>query len=375
MGVFSIITIITLSNAMKYYIQDEFSGMGLNTINIGYKNKDIKREDWLVLSDVELIKKAVTAVEDIGGYMQQTGMVQVESKKKDAVIFGVSSQYRNVSGAELLKGRYVNGFDVMGRKKVIVVTETYAKQNFGNTDVLGKEVQFNASWGGSLRLVIIGVIKEDSDLFGSLFSSDLFPTLVHTPITTLQDFYLNQQKMDSITISSKGSNKDLVNIGKKIVKTLETHKGKKDIYTASNSSSNIQAFSQIIDMISGVLLSVAIVTLLVGGVGIINIMLVSVTERIPEIGIRKALGAKQRDIVLQFLTESILITTVSGLIGIIIGILVGLGISILLKIPPVVDWKTVLISLIGVMLLGLIFGVYPAKKAAELEPVEALRYE
>jgi putative ABC transport system permease protein len=124
-----------------------------------------------------------------------------------------------------------------------------------------------------------------------------------------------------------------------------------------------------------VLLVIAIITLIVGGIGIINILLVSVTERIREIGIRKAIGAKKKDIVLQFLTESILMTGFSGLIGIFLGVLTGAIISSVIKIPPVVDIKTTLIAFAGSILLGIIFGVYPAKKAADLDPIESLRYE
>ncbi|HEX9062192.1 MAG TPA: FtsX-like permease family protein, partial [Clostridia bacterium] len=124
-----------------------------------------------------------------------------------------------------------------------------------------------------------------------------------------------------------------------------------------------------------VLLVIAIITLIVGGIGIVNILLVSVTERIREIGIRKALGAQKKDIVMQFLTESIIMTGLSGLTGILLGIIAGGIISSLLHLPPIVNISVTVFSFLGSVALGLIFGVYPAKKAADLDPIESLRYE
>jgi putative ABC transport system permease protein len=136
-----------------------------------------------------------------------------------------------------------------------------------------------------------------------------------------------------------------------------------------------KSFSKMLGIISSVLLVIAVITLIVGGIGIINILLVSVTERIREIGIRKALGAQKKDIILQFLTESIIMTGISGAIGIIMGVAAGNVISYLIKIPPVVNITTIVFSFLGSVGLGLAFGVYPAKKAVDLDPIESLRYE
>ena len=164
-------------------------------------------------------------------------------------------------------------------------------------------------------------------------------------------------------------------IGNRIVRALELNKGKEDVYITYSTQDAQKIFSSIIGVISGVLLVIAVITLIVGGIGIINILLVSVTERIREIGIRKALGAQKRDIVLQFITESIIMTGISGLIGIILGVIGGNIIAQMVNIPPVVDLPVIIMAFMGSVLLGLIFGVYPAKKAADLDPIESLRYE
>jgi putative ABC transport system permease protein len=240
--------------------------------------------------------------------------------------------------------------------------------------VIGKKVEFMTPSGTRMSLKIAGVIKSGDDLFGSMYSSDKIPAIIYMPITTVQSIYPNGERLESIMISL--TDKDgLGDMGKRIVRALELKHGSKDTYSASNSADMQQVFGQVLNIISSVLLVIAIITLIVGGIGIINILLVSVTERIREIGIRKALGAQKKDIILQFITESIIMTGTSGIIGILLGILAGSIISKLIKIPPTVDWKVIILAFLGSVALGLIFGVYPAKRAADLDPIESLRYE
>jgi putative ABC transport system permease protein len=170
-------------------------------------------------------------------------------------------------------------------------------------------------------------------------------------------------------------NAALKKIADKVIRVLEKKHGNKDKYAVQFMSQYQDMLNSLLGIVSSVLLVVAVITLVVGGIGIVNILLVSVTERIREIGVRKALGARKRDIVIQFITESIMITGISGLIGIAFGILGGFIISSLIKIPPVVNVKVVVLAFLGSVALGLLFGVYPAKKAADLDPIESLRYE
>jgi len=168
---------------------------------------------------------------------------------------------------------------------------------------------------------------------------------------------------------------DYKEVGNRIVRALEMSKGKKDIYMTYSTQDSQEILSSIIGVVSAVLLVIAIITLIVGGIGIINILLVSVTERIREIGIRKALGAQKKDIIFQFITESIIMTGISGSIGIFLGVLGGNIISQAIQIPPVIDVPVIIGAFLGSVVLGLVFGVYPAKKAADLDPIESLRYE
>jgi putative ABC transport system permease protein len=258
---------------------------------------------------------------------------------------------------------------------VVIVDESFVKKFFKEgQNVVGETVTLKTSAGSNVSLKIIGVIKTGDDLFGSMYSSDLIPAILYMPITTAQSIYPNSERLESIMVSLVDKSK-LREVGKRIVNTLEMKHNSDDVYIASNSADMQKAFSDVLGVISSVLLVIAIITLIVGGIGIINILLVSVTERIREIGIRKALGAQKKDIIVQFITESIIMTGISGLIGILLGIIAGGIISSLIKIPPIVDIKVITMAFLGSVALGLIFGVYPAKRAADLDPIESLRYE
>ena len=375
MGVFSVITIMALGSAAEAYMNSQFEKIGANTITITYKNMNVDKKDWLLMDDINEIKKIAPEIKNIATYQQKTGNLRIGSKTKDALIFGVSSQYRSFELIEMAEGRFVNEFDISAQTKVVIVNESFVKKYFkAGQNVIGEKIALKTPSGSSVDLKIIGVIKTGDDLSGSMYSSDLIPVFVYMPITTVQSIYPNSDRLESIMVSLVDKNK-LRDVGKRIVKGLELEHGSKDVYMAQNSADMQKAFSDVLGVISSVLLVIAIITLLVGGIGIVNILLVSVTERIREIGIRKALGAQKKDIILQFITESIIMTGLSGILGIIFGIIAGGIISALIKIPPIVDWKVITMAFLGSVALGLIFGVYPAKRAADLDPIESLRYE
>jgi putative ABC transport system permease protein len=206
-----------------------------------------------------------------------------------------------------------------------------------------------------------------------MMDNEYAPAVVYMPIRTVQSI-TNYKRLDTIMFSVY-PDADVSIVANKVLRLLERVHRKEDIYMLQTMEDVQKMFSSIIGVVTSALLVIAVITLIVGGIGIINILLVSVTERIREIGIRKALGAKKKDIILQFLMESVIMTGFAGIIGIIIGVIAGNVLSGLIKIPPAVDIPTIIISFTISVILGLIFGVYPAKKAADLDPIEALRYE
>jgi putative ABC transport system permease protein len=375
MGVFSIITIMALGSATESYMNAQFEKIGANTISITYKNMNVDKKDWLTLKDMEYVKEAAPEIKNISTNIQKRGTIRIDDKTKDALVLGVSSQFKNFGIIEMKYGRFINDFDVTKRSKFVVVDELFVKKFFKEgQDVTGETITLKTSSGTSVSLKIIGVMSSGENMFEGIMESDLIPAVIYMPITTVQQLYPNSERLSSIDVSLVEKDK-LREVGRRIVQYLEMKHGSEDVYMAQNSADIQKAFSDVLGVVSSILLVIAVITLIVGGIGIVNILLVSVTERIREIGIRKALGAQKKDIVLQFLTESMLMTGIAGLVGILLGVVAGGIISALIKIPPVVDLKVIIMAFLGSVALGIIFGVYPAKRAADLDPIESLRYE
>jgi len=371
MGVFSVIAIMALGNATENYIASEFEKIGANTYTLYNKGTNITQNERLTLDDIDLLADNVPEIKNITTLTQSSGQIRIGTETRRAVISAVNPQYKSFSVMELLTGRFINDFDDRSRAKVTVVDETFARRYFNKTDIVGEILNIRIGRYNE-KVKVVGVLSAE-DSFLTDMAGDQMPVNIYMPIRTVQSITGNQW-LDMIMFSiNPGTNIEIVN--NKIIGLLERVHRTEDAYYLQSMKDIQKMFSSIIGIVTSVLLAIAVITLVVGGIGIINILLVSVTERIREIGIRKALGAQKRDIVIQFLMESIIMTGFAGLIGIILGIITGNVISALIKIPPAVDVTTVIASFSISVLLGLIFGVDPAKKAADLDPIEALTYE
>jgi putative ABC transport system permease protein len=373
MGVFSIIAIVTIGNAAKAYMNSKFNQMGANLIEIKQKSKTLDENDWLRLDDIDTIKEIIPEVKDITALSQSFGTVRVGSKTRDAIIFGVTASYKNFRPLEIVEGgRFIIDDDEKAANNVVIVNETFARKYFNTEYAVGKTVELKVNDGTLVTPSIIGVMKREGNMFEN-FMGDDFPAMVYMPVTTLQQISASKKvEQLMITVSQK---EELQDIGLIAVRALEYKHENKGGYTATNSADMQKTMSDVMKVIQWVLLVIAIITLIVGGIGIVNILLVSVTERIREIGVRKALGARNKDIVIQFLMEAMIMTGASGLAGILLGVIGGMIAAYAIKIPPALDIKIIIAAFTGSVLLGLIFGVYPAKRAAELDPIESLRYE
>lgn len=373
MGVFSVITIVTVGNAAKAYLDIKFEQLGANMIEIKQKTKTVDRESWLKLEDMDTVKQASDAVKDVAAISQSLGSVRVGSRTRDAVIIGVTPSYKNFRPFLLAEGgRFIIDNDLKVRNNVAVVSESFALKYFGTTNIAGKTIEVRFGNGSAAEAGVIGAVSSEDSSFTELFGDDL-PVFIFMPVTTVQTM-TGTKKLDQILVSVT-ANEKLKETGVGIVRLLEFSRGGKGDYVAENSADIQKTVTDIMNVIRLVLLVIAVVTLVVGGIGIINILLVSVNERIREIGVRKALGAQKKDILLQFLTESVIMTGASGFTGIILGVATGVAASALINIPRVVNPEVVLCSFAGSILLGVLFGVYPAKRASDLDPIESLRYE
>jgi len=371
MGVFSVIAIMALGNATESYISGEFEKIGANTFNIYNKGNDITKDEWLTIDDINLITENIPEVKNITTIAQWGGQIRIDTQTQMAFVSGVTSQYKNFSVIEMAAGRFLNNFDDTARARVVVVDDNFAKRFYNRVDITGENIKIKIGQY-TVKAMIVGVISTGDDLLSS-FAGEQIPVMVYMPIRTVHSI-TNSNRLGSI-MYSLDKDVDVKLVNDKIISFLERVHRKEDIYYIQSMQDIQKLFTDMIGVVTSVLLVIAVITLIVGGIGIINILLVSVTERIREIGIRKALGAQKRDIVVQFLLESIIMTGFAGLIGIVLGILAGNLISAWIKIPPAVDIATVIASFSISVILGLIFGVYPANKAADLDPIEALRYE
>lgn len=371
MGVFSVIAIMALGNATENYIVGQFEKIGANTYNIYNKGNDITQNERLSLDDIDLLADNVPEIKNITTVGQWFGQLRMGTETRNAMVYEVTSQYKNFSVMEMAAGRFISNFDDTARARVCVVDQTFAERYFGKADIVGEELSLKLN-RYNIKVRVIGVTTAEDDLLIEM-AGDQMPVMLYMPIKTVQSITGND-RLDTIMFSLYPDT-DVQLVNNKIVSLLERVHRREDIYYLQSMEDVQKMFSDVIGVITLVLLVISIITLIVGGIGIINILLVSVTERIREIGIRKALGAQKRDIVVQFLMESIIMTGFAGLIGIILGVVAGNIISTLIKIPPAVDVEIIILSFSISVILGLVFGVYPAKKAADLDPIEALRYE
>ncbi|QNU65727.1 ABC transporter permease [Ruminiclostridium herbifermentans] len=373
MGVFSVITIVAIGNATQSYMDSEFAKIGANVLVVYYRSGTINSNDILKNDDMKAIS-TVEEIKNVGTTISGSGSLRVGTKIRKASITGVSSQFKEIMPSDMAKGRMINDIDNSTRSNVVVIDEEFAKVYYKDTDPIGQKLRVALNSGGSLNLTVVGVTEVEESPFSGMLINENQPVSLVIPMTTLQSYVDTSLNFIYASVDETDSAK-LKKIGDKVIRTLEKKHGNKDKYAVEFLSDYQEVLNSMLGIVSSVLLVVAVITLVVGGIGIVNILLVSVTERIREIGVRKALGARKRDIVFQFITESIMLTGISGLIGIAFGILGGFIISSLIKIPPVVNVKVVVLAFLGSIALGLLFGVYPAKKAADLDPIESLRYE
>ncbi len=371
MGVFSIIAIVATGNAIKVYVNSEFEKIGSNTVVV--QTRTGGPIDSLAMSDVAIVRDAVPELKNVAPY--QTGMggtIRIGAKTRRILLNGVIPVAREQASIDIVEGRFITDGDVKTGAKVCLISASTAYQVFRRTNAVGRKLQFKARTGEAVSLTVVGIIDSQIDSLASMFGDEA-PVFVYAPLRTAMAL-TGRDEIDEIRFVMP-DNAALKEAGVSAVRALEFVHGVEEAYAASNSDDVLNQLNNILGMIQIALGIIAAVTLLVGGIGIVNILLVSVKERTQEIGIRKAVGATRRDIVLQFVAEAMLMTGIAGAIGIAMGVAAGSVISAVISIPPVVDLQTIVLAFLFSLVLGLGFGVYPAKRAADLDPIESLRYE
>ncbi|MGE5631248.1 MAG: ABC transporter permease [Caulobacteraceae bacterium] len=372
-GISSVITIVSIGQGGKEAITGEFDSLGTNTINVNVKttNGDIEDRDYFTLKDAELIKQKIPEVTSVIPASYDMGNVKTEKEGKFAEIDATTEGMAKLVNAKLLAGRFLNERDIQSARNVAVIDEVTAKKLFNTTDAVGQKVKLNVR-DNNLNVVIVGVCKNPNGNMATMFG-DNFPGTVYIPIT-IDDRIFPDAKIGFFAVMLSDMNNSS-ETASKIVHLLEQTHRNEGKYAAEEGFKQLDMLNNVLNILTMVIGSIAGISLLVGGIGVMNIMLVSVTERTREIGIRKALGAQNKDIMLQFLTESLILCLIGGIIGMALGIALGFVVGKLINVPLGVSLTVILIAFGFSSAVGIFFGLYPANKAAKLDPIEALRYE
>jgi len=380
-GISSVITIVSLGNGGKNYIADQFAKMGSNTVTLSVDSSKVEQtSDYFTLDDVKQIKNRVDTAKYVSATVSKKGTARTDTKTNTANVTGVNTDYSLISNVEIVYGRFLNDREVEEGKAVAVIDQTSAKALFGTDDAVGKSFKLGPV-ASSKSATVVGVSKASS-MFGGgnggppSRNGDSTPTLVTVPVTFLQTLYPIDFNISTLSIAStyQANSVQTGNDSLKIVQTKHENKTT-NLYKASNSASMLESINQVLGIFTTFLSAVAAISLLVGGIGVMNIMLVSVTERTKEIGIRKAIGATTNAILFQFLTESVILSLIGGLIGMALGLVSAEIIGSFANINPTVSILVVLEVILFSSAVGIFFGIYPARKAARLNPIDALRYE
>jgi len=371
-GSASIILVVTIGLTGKQYILSELQKIGTNMVVLEYEGGGAGaineyRNDFLTHDDERAVEEQVTGVAQSSPMLEMHDRVTFPGGiAKDVLVLGVNPQYKQVRNLIVLSGRFFDEEDETTHTPAAVVTETFAREMFGTPDAAINQT-FQIS---GLPFTIIGTFKESVDTFGQ---SEISDETILVPYSVAR-YFTGTDNVKQIFFSIRDQN-DVEEASKEIVAVVHSRHLASSVYKASTLTALLTTASLIANALTVILLLVSAVTLAVGGVGIMNIMLATVRSRIREIGIRKALGATYREIKLQFLTEAVLISLAGGVIGSVVGLALPLSIRLFTDYDFPISWLSVLIAMAAATMVGVVFGTVPATRAAQLNPVDALKYE
>ncbi len=375
-GVASVIAVVSFVEGLNHFVSDKLLNAGANVFVVDREGLITSQEAYeealrrpdVTLDDADALREGVTHAPLVVAQAETFQSLHYRSKSLKAVqVHGRSPGYDIIDDIGIETGRHLSDLDDRRRQMVCVVGPEVVEGLFPDQDPLGRSIRV-----GDNTFEIVGVTQPKGKVFG--VSQDRFITI---PIHTFQKLYLER---GSIGIALKSVDQSSLPLAMQEARNIMRGRrhlgpGKPDNFGITTSESYMELYRQLTGGIFIVSIGVAAISLLVGGIVIMNIMLVSVTERTREIGIRKALGARRRDILAQFLVESTTLSLTGGAIGIVIGIGLALLVGAISPLPAAVNLPSVLMGIVMSSLVGVFFGSYPAVRAARLDPIESLRYE
>jgi putative ABC transport system permease protein len=377
-SVSSVILVVTLTNGAKKFVTSKINSYGASTLTISKMPQTFitidefiefqKRKD-VTYDDYKAVLENCTLCASVGGQRTSTGkVVYAKENTTDTTIRGWTWTMPAISNQNITLGRVFTQAEDDHSAHVAIVGADIADNMLGPGDPLGKEIRVDGA-----PYTVIGVGEAQGKMFGSSMDN-----WVAIPLTAYLHQYGSHATMQ-IYVDAGGGGAVMDKVSDQLRTIMRTQRhlppGAKDAFSIDSSDTFQNLLGNILNNFGAVVAAIASISLVVGGIVIMNIMLVAVTERTREIGVRKALGAKRKDILRQFLIESSMLSLVGGIIGIVVGIVLAKVITLAVSFPSAVQFWSILVSLIVAIAVGLFFGIYPAHKASELDPITALRAE
>lgn len=361
-GVTAVIALVSIGQGSTRSVTSQIQSMGSNLIMVNIMGRggenSLTYDQAIALKDSSFIAAISPVISTSVTVMYGNNSVD------NTAVNGVNGDYQSIRDIQVAAGRFILPMDDEGRNRVAVLGSNVARELFGFTDPIGKTIKLNGQ-----NFTVVGILSQKGSSIAGSDDDSIF-----IPLKTM--FYFAKNR-DIRQIYIEATSPDTVELAKNEInsKLLTIFKGDTNAFRIIDQSQILSTVNSVTATLSLLLGGIAGISLLVGGIGIMNIMLVSVTERTREIGIRKALGAKKKDILLQFIIESLTLSGLGGIVGIIVGYVLSMVLGSAMNINAKPSLSTVLISFSFSVIVGLFFGVYPANKAANLNPIEALRYE
>jgi putative ABC transport system permease protein len=378
-GVGAVIAMVAIGQGSKKSIQDQLSSMGSNMITIrpnsgqtpgGGARLDVSNVQTLTLDDIKAVQTQAQYVSAVSPAVQGRGQAINASMNWPTTMQGVSPDFLTIRNWPLKGGVSFGEQEVNGAAKVCLIGQTVVDNLFQpGDDPVGKTIRFNR-----IPFKIIGVLSEKGE---NAFGQDQDDILL-APYTTVQKRILAIPYIQTIyasAVDAQSSEPATQELSQILRNSHKLTNSEQDDFTVRTQAELISTFSSTSQLLTVLLAAIAGISLLVGGIGIMNIMYVSVTERTKEIGLRMSIGARGIDILMQFLIEAIVISITGGIIGVLLGLLASKLITVFLSWPTLVSESSIILSFVVCAITGIFFGYYPAQKASRLDPIEALRYE
>lgn len=373
-GITAVILIYSIGQGAVAFITNELSSFGTDFFQINPGTSQISTiagSESLTFEDLEAIRRdeTLTNIKYIAPMSMTSVKVQANGEEDELLTYGSTHEAEDILRPDITYGEFITEEQILANEKVVVIGRDVAEKFFGeDTDPVGETIRIN-----NKVFRVTGVLSSTSVLAGGFLNNSLF-----IPIDVMVDEITGEESIQEIDISV--IDQDSINQTMEDVELLlrDRHgldEGDENDFQISSARDILSTVQTITGLLTAMIAGISGISLVVGGVGVMNIMLVSVTERTKEIGLLKAIGAKQKDILTQFLMESVVMTLIGGLIGILLGVSGAYLISLVAGIPFVLSVPAILIAVGVSTLVGIVFGLYPARRAAKLSPIDALRYE